>query len=256
MLIAQIYMHLAMGLPLNCQLGFSTIARRRLCQRAGGAAADGASTSSAGAAASGEGRAEPQCGLVQHAGRHASVFDAAVCTFARQRLQREDAEAEARTAAGIGRLVVGGSPPATCFAPASPLAHAPTPPNANTAAAQLAAPAVQPTVRVRHFGIGKRVGSRRTLFDMVGGAGGDAKQLQQQVGEASGSKSPSDGMALPPQQLACSAAAVDVLAGSVSLEMAMSPRHASVQALLVQQQLAAAVPNPASWEGRKRLCFD
>lgn len=260
MLVAQIYMHLVMGLPVDCPLGFATNPRSRLCQR--GAAAGAAQPSSI-AAEEGEERC---CGDAQHAGSHSSVFEAAACAFARQRQQRADAAAEAAAAADMGRLSVGGacssgcagaSPAAARLPPGSPaVASAPTPTNAGAAAAA-AAPAVQPIARVRHLGIGKRVGSRRTLFDMAGEAEAAGKQQQQL---ADGSKSPAGAASSAALQQAAAmagrgAAAVDMVAG-VAVEQAMSPSHASLRAMAQRAAAAAAGPHPASWDSRKRLRFD
>jgi hypothetical protein len=46
------------------------------------------------------------------------------------------------------------------------------------------------------------------------------------------------------------------LVGSVSLEMSMSPRHASLQGIAQQAMAAAAEPQPANWASRKRLRFE
>lgn len=260
MLVAQIYMHLVMGLPVDCPLGFATNPRRRLCQR--GPAAGAAQPSSSQA----EDAEERCCGDVQHASMHSSVFEAAACAFARQRRQRADVAAEAAAAADLGRLSVGGpcgsgcagaSPAAARLLPGSPaVVSAPTPTNAGVAAAA-AAPAVQPTARVRHLGIGKRVGSRRTLFDMAGEAEAASKQ-QQLVAE--GSKSPAGAASTAALQQAAAmagrgAAVTDMVAG-VAMEQAMSPSHASLRAMAQRAAAAAAGPHPASWDSRKRLRFD
>lgn len=266
MLVAQIYMHLVMGLPVDCPLGFATNLRRRLCQRGAAAGAAGPSSSQA------EEAEERCCGEAQHAGTHSSVFEAAACAFARQRQARADAAAEAEAAADMGRLSVGG-PCANSCAGASPaaarlplgspaVASAPTPTGAGAAAAAAAAPAVQPTARVRHLGIGKRVGSRRTLFDMAGEAEAPSKQqaAQQQQLMAEGSKSHAGAASSAALQQAAAmasrgAAAADMVAG-VALEQAMSPSHASLRQMAQRAAAAAAGPNPAGWDSRKRLRFD
>lgn len=254
-LIATVYMTVTMGGPVDCPLGFPTSARRRLCQRGSAAAAAEV--------------AAPQraCGLAEHAGQHGSVFEAAVCALARQRQQREDAASEAAAEADMRRLSVDGaaagcsaaaaSPAAACVArvaPASPLVQEAPTPTAAGAAAQ-AAPAVQPVPRVRHVGLGKRVGSRRALFDLAGGAETGAQQQQPELQD--GSKA----AAAAPKPLAVlaasssAAAAADVVAGGVSLEMRLSPNHASLRALVAQAAAEAAAPQPGGW-GRKRLRFD
>lgn len=268
-LFAHTYMHMSMGRPVDCPLGYPSNPRRRLCQR-------GTQGGPAPAPSSQQEEAERQercCGQAEHAGTHGSVFEAAACAFARQRRQRAEAAAEAAAAAGMRRLSVGAaggsgcagaSPVAARQGPGSPpLASAPTPTNAGSsaaAAAAAAAPAVQPTARVRHVGIGKRVASRRTLFDIA--AEGDAAGRQQPaLGE--GSKAPADAAdsaAVALQQAAAmvsraGTAAVDMVAG-VALEQAMSPRHASLRAMAQRAAAAAAPPQPAGWESRKRLRFD
>ena len=210
------------------------------------------------------------CGEAAHAGAHGSVFEAAACAFARQRRQRAEAAAEAAAEADMRRLSVdpaggsgcaGASPVAARVGHGSPpLASAPTPTNGATSAAAAAAPAVQPTARVRHVGIGKRVGSRRTLFD-VAAEGEPAGRQQQPLG--GGSKSPDaapDAAAAALQQAAAmlgraGTAAVELVAG-VALEQAMSPSHASLRAMAQHAAAAAAPPQPAGWESRKRLRFD
>jgi hypothetical protein len=112
---------------------------------------------------------------------------------------------------------------------------------------------------VRHLGIGKRVGSRRTLFDMAGEAEAAGKQQQQQE-VAAGSKSPGGAASSAALQQAAAmagrgAAAVDMVAG-VAVEQAMSPSHASLHAMAQRAAAAATGPNPASWDSRKRLRFD
>jgi hypothetical protein len=275
MLVAQLYMHMVMGLPVDNPLGLPTIQRPRHCQRGDAEASEQAAAAAAAVRSSSSPEAAADvaavlCGLTEHAGQHGSVFEAVVCAFARHRRQRQDAEAEEAAAADLRRLSVG-QLPAAQEAPGSPartasgslLEEVPTPSNPASSAA---APALQPTARVRHLGVPTRVGSRRTLFDMAGGSSeeeqaagcpssGAAAQLAQ------GSKSAAT--AEPAAEVAAAAAAAaaprgggSMLAGGVNLEMLMSPNHASLRGMAQQAAAAAAAQaNPAGWESRKRLRF-
>lgn len=256
-------MGLVMGQPADCPLGYPTSARRRACQRADAASAASSSSSSEAAAAAAAEQAAPRRDCGQSGCSHASVFEAAACALARQRRQRQHAAAAQAAEASMRRLSVDGSADGTAaspaapgsaarVAPASPRIHdAPTPTAgaSNAAAAAAAPPGVQPTARVRHLGISKRCGSRRSLFDLAG----DAKQPPAELMDGGKELAPA-----PLQHVAAGTAVApaDVPVGDVALEMALSPRRASMRALAEHAAAAAAAPQPVGWESRKRLRFD
>lgn len=250
-LVAQAVIHLMMGVQLECPLGLPTTARRR----------------QAPAAAAPSPVAQPPRSVEAHAGGHASVFETVARAFARQRRHQAEVAAEA-TADALQELSVDGSgsdaaAPALAadeargIAPGSPPGfEAPTP---TAGAATSAAPAVAPVARVRNIGLGKRVSSRRTLFDTVNGA--SAASEAKDSSAASGKPSATAQAAAAPAGLhpAASAAATceaSGMLGGVALEMAMSPNRASVRAMEAAAAAAAAPLVPASWAGRKRLRFD
>ena len=284
MLVAQTYMHLVMGIPLDCPLGMRTIARRRRCQqqqagadptaaeeaaRAGVGPSSAADSNEIAAAGSPE---RPSCGLATHAGKRSSAFDAAVCALVRAREQQPGGDSAEAAGSGVA------DDQAAAADPGSPVAAAPTP---SIPAPPAAAPGLQPMARVRHhhqLGIPKRVGSRRTLFDMVTADGGDdnggdgvgSRQHCSGEGGSSrlGGKSPRQSASLgsrqqhqqeeqrrEPAAAAAAGAAAGVVVGSVTLEQLMSPSHASLHGLAAQQA-AAAQPPPAALESRKRLRFE
>ncbi|KAL4436734.1 hypothetical protein ABPG75_003873 [Micractinium tetrahymenae] len=246
-LVAQAVIHMMMGVQLDCPLGLPTVTRRRQPQAAHALPAG----------------AELDCGAEEHLGAHASVFEAAACAFARQRRHRADAAAEATAAALEGLSVdgccssaaagAGAGSVALGLAPGSPPAfEAPTP---TAAGAANAAPAVAPTARVRNIGLGKRVGSRRMLFDTAADCSGSSSSSSSEgnVGSKSAAAEPA---AVPAGLHVAAAAGASCMVGAVALEMAMSPNHASVRALEAVAAAAAAPLAAAAWAGRKRLRFD
>ncbi|PSC70244.1 kelch 17 [Micractinium conductrix] len=256
-LVALTVIHLSMGQVLHAPLGMPTNIRRRRCLRGD----DAAPAQQQQQLSDADRRC---CGQAGH--EHGSVFEAAACAFAQQSAARADAAADV-AAAGLRRLSVegcqGGAVPAeepaapgstARVAPASPPAvEAPTPTAASHAAA---VPALVPTSRVRHVGIGKRVSSRRTLFGM-GGDDAPGKQLQLQAG-SDGDKA----TAAPAPPAAATHAASgsssggEGIMGGLRLEMSMSPNHASLRGLAAQAA-AAAQPLPlTNSASRKKLRFN
>lgn len=245
-LVAQAVIHLMMGVPLDSPLGMPTTMRRRQAL-AGPAAAP---------------RMQLSCGLEEHSEAHASVFEAVACTLAHQRRRAAETAAEATTAALQGLSVDSDRSGAAAeaevhgIAPGSPPAiEAPTP---TAAAASSAAPAAVPAARVRHIGLGKRVSSRRTLFDTASKASTSSSSEEDLSVASKSAAAAAPAMAPAGLQPAAPAVACDGgrMLGSVALEMVMSPNHASTRALEAAAAAAAAPLAPATWAGRKRLRFD
>lgn len=271
MLMAQVYLHMAMGVPLDSPLGLRTSARRRHCQRSGsdgiaGAAGGAQEPAAAGEAAGERAPAAAACGLAEHAGRHGSAFEAAVCGFSRRRQQAAAAEAGAGAGEGVRRtsadacgtgLAAEGAGTAApgCGAPSSPaaLTQAPTPTVAAQPAAAGAAAPVQTLSRVRHVGVPQRAPSRRTLFAPAPACG------EQEPGSKA-APAAAEAAAAGVSAAAGTAGTGDVVLGSVGLEMCMSPSRSSLQALVQQAAAAAAAaaaqPEVGAWESRKRLRFE
>ncbi len=235
-----------MGVQLDCPLGMPTIIRRR--QAPQGAAAPP--------------QAQLNCGLKEHAGAHASVFEAAVCAFAHRRRRQAEAAAEATTAALQGLSVhshasdaaAGAEAEARDIAPGSPPSfEAPTP---TAPAATNAVPAVAPTARVRHVGLGKRVSSRRTLFDRAGGSSSSSAEDGSSEGNKSAAAPAAAAVGLQPAAPVAGGCDAGRMLGGVALEMVMSPNRASTRAMEEAAAAAAAPLVPATWAGRKRLRFD
>lgn len=233
-----------MGVQLDCPLGMPTITRRRQ-------APQGATSSP---------REQLNCGLEEHAGAHASVFEGAACAFAHRRRRQAEAAAEATTAALQGLSVHSHASDAAAeaeardIAPGSPPSfEAPTP---TAPAATNAAPAVAPTARVRHVGLGKRVSSRRTLFDRAGGSSSSSAEDGSSEGNKSAAAPAAAAAGLQPAALVAGGCDAGRMLGGVALEMVMSPNRASTRAMEEAAAAAAAPLVPATWAGRKRLRFD
>jgi hypothetical protein len=243
-LVAQVYLHATAGVPLDAPLGLETITQRRSCQPGG---------------------ADPpvlpaDCCLAEHAGRHGSVFEAAACALARRRPAhccQEGGGAACSPASSTLAAALHGPQP-RCSAerpafssPAAAVAQAPTPTAGEAGEPCAAVLGLQRRSRVRHHGVCKRVSSRRTLFDpTTDGGAADGWGPKAAAAEAP-----------PPSMPAAPAAGspgggLSQLVGSVSLEMSMSPRHASLQGIAQQAMAAAAEPQPANWASRKRLRFE
>ncbi|KAI3426013.1 hypothetical protein D9Q98_007981 [Chlorella vulgaris] len=263
MLVAQVYMHLVMGVALEYPLGLRTISHRRHCQQAAAAApAADPAVEQAQQQQQQQAPAAPQgvSGLPAHAGQHGSALEAVVCAYGRHQqaqLQPQGADADAAEA-GMRRLSVSATQPqapssaaaaAAGLAPQSPafmLTQVPTP----TAAAHAAAPLAQQQSRVRHLGIGKRVGSRRTLFGMAGSSKGEQFGSKLAAADTAPAVAQAAGMG---GQSPRGDASTQVLVGGVTLEMHMSPNRASISSMAAAA--AAAAFGEVSMDSRKRLRF-